>query len=59
MYQDDEVEVTIPQCYVGMTEGLNERGKRFKAYVQGYIKANYPELVFVKIVGMKVICKRK
>lgn len=59
MYQDDEVEVTIPQCYVWMTEGLNERGKRFKAYVQGYIKKSYPELEFIKIEGMIAICRKK
>ncbi|MEH7236780.1 hypothetical protein [Bacillus sp. JJ1562] len=59
MYQDDDVEVTIPQCYVLMTEGMSERGLKFKAYVQGYIKASYPELELVKIDGMKAICKRK
>lgn len=59
MFQDDEIEVSIPHRYVWLTEGLANIGTLFKRYVTGYIKSNYPELDFVRIEGMKAICKRK
>nr|WP_309101694.1 hypothetical protein [Fredinandcohnia onubensis] len=54
-----DISIPIPHCYLKMTEGLNERGKLFKGYVQGYINKSYPELEINKIEGMEAICKRK
>lgn len=52
-------EVLIPEIYVWMTEGYDDRGKLFKRYVEGYLKKSYPHLKLIKIVGMKAICERR
>ncbi|WP_342515581.1 hypothetical protein [Sutcliffiella sp. FSL R7-0096] len=46
------IKVVIPSCYVWMTEGLPDRGKLFKRYVQGYMALYYPGYELEKISGM-------
>jgi hypothetical protein len=57
--KDHEVEIPIPSDYVWMTAGYEQRGKLFKRYVMDYIKANFPDLKFIRIVGMNTICTKK
>jgi hypothetical protein len=56
---DHEVEVPIPHHYVWMTEGYEQRGMMFKRYVEDYIKNNFPDLEFIRIVGMNAKCTKK
>ncbi|MGG3642006.1 hypothetical protein ABES38_11610 [Bacillus gobiensis] len=51
--------VPIPYCYVWLTEGYHDRKNLFRQYVQGYIKKNEPDLLFVRIEGLTAICKKK
>lgn len=51
--------IPIPDCYIWMTEGYENRGRLFKKYVHYYIKKSYPEIELVKIQGMTAICERK
>ncbi|WP_096201919.1 hypothetical protein [Bacillus sp. FJAT-45350] len=51
-------EITIPYCYVWMTEGYENRGQLFKGYVEGYVSRVAPGYRLVKIKGMKAICAR-
>lgn len=54
-----EIELTIPEHYVWMTEGYKNRTKLFKQYVDGYIRNSYPNLTLVRIEKMKAICERR
>ncbi|MGD6993963.1 hypothetical protein [Sutcliffiella horikoshii] len=51
--------VSIPQCYVWMTEGVPNRGELFKRYVRDYVKIYYPGYELEKISGMQAVIKLK
>ncbi|WP_255301528.1 hypothetical protein [Bacillus sp. AFS040349] len=55
------VEVTIPHCYLWMTEYIRDRDKRaelFNEYVKGYVQLHDPDLKLIRIEKMKAICER-
>ena len=54
-----EIPVSIPDCYVWLTEGARNRPSLFKRYVIGYLKITHPELELVRIEGMKAVCRKK
>ena len=50
-------EISIPECYLWMTEGADNRKQLFTRYVGGYIEKNYPDLKLISIKGMTAICE--
>lgn len=56
MYQ---YEIPIPHDYIWITQGYKNRGELFKGYVKAYLQRSYPEMEFIKIEGMKAICKKR
>jgi len=54
-----EIPISIPYCYVWMTEGCHDRSRLFKKYVSKWIKRSHPELHMKHIKGMKAICERR
>ncbi|WBL16416.1 hypothetical protein [Sutcliffiella sp. NC1] len=54
-----ELKVSIPSCYLWLTEGNTNRPELFKRYVNGYVNRYYPDYELVKISGMQAIIKPK
>ncbi|AST93033.1 hypothetical protein BC6307_18100 [Sutcliffiella cohnii] len=54
-----ELKVSIPSCYVWITEGNTKRAELFKRYVAGYVNRYNPGYELVKISGMQAIIKPK
>ncbi len=50
---------SIPNCYVWMTEGCQNRGEKFKRYVEGYIRNTHHGWRLVRIEGMKAVCEKE
>ncbi|WP_278072074.1 hypothetical protein [Bacillus subtilis] len=53
------IKVSIPFCYKWLAEGAPNRAQLFRAYVEGYLRTNEPDLRLVRISGMTALCERK
>ncbi|MED4461827.1 hypothetical protein [Metabacillus fastidiosus] len=52
----ETINVSIPYCYIWITEGYYDRPTLFREYVEGYVQAIGYKLIEIK--GMNAICHK-